>query len=107
MSAPSRLENLIAAHARLKQRIHSFRAPIQNKYGLFGMGCIYFSIPVVAGYFVMEWTNNRARKNLGAGGELLLERKRDWERQINPTPTVVMAKTPVPHIPVTGPAKQL
>ena len=102
----SKLEQLIAAHARLKHRIHSFRVPIQSKYGIFGMGCIYFSIPVVAGYFVMEFTNQRAKANLGEKGELLLLRKREWE-QMSSTPTVVMAKTPEPHRVNVAPAKQL
>jgi hypothetical protein len=104
---PSRLERLLEAHARLKKRIHSFRAPIKSKAGLFAMGCVYLSVPVVAGYFVMEWSNGAARRNLGEHGELLLARKREWEAQANPAPTVVMARTPEPVRAPGGPAKQL
>lgn len=106
---PSKLEQLVAAHARLKRRIHAFRMPIRSKLGIFGMGCFYFSIPVVSGYYIMQWSNGLRESNLGTDRERLLEAKRRWEEQAsgNDRPKVVMARTPEPKRVITPPAKVL
>mmetsp|Transcript_55838 Transcript_55838/g.135271 ORF Transcript_55838/g.135271 Transcript_55838/m.135271 type:complete len:184 (+) Transcript_55838:98-649(+) len=51
------------AHERLKHRVHSYWR--QNKYlsprssgGKFFMSCVYFSIPVVVGYYISTYTVN-------------------------------------------------
>lgn len=62
------LERLAAAHARLKRRVHAFRAPIRSRWGLFAVGCLYFTVPSVVGYFVMQWSNGVRDRNLGAEG---------------------------------------
>ena len=62
------LERIVAAHARLKRRIHAFRAPIRSRWGLFGVGLLYFTVPSVAGYFVMQWSNSVRDRNLGGDG---------------------------------------
>jgi hypothetical protein len=64
--------------AALKARIHAARFPIKSRAGLAGMGLLYFTIPLVAGYFVMRWTDDVARANLGERGEKLLAAKAAW-----------------------------
>lgn len=85
-------------HEALKKKIHGFRMPIQNKFGLFGVGVVYFSIPLVAGYFIMEWSNRVRDVNLGEGQrERLLAAKAKWQAGTGTdTPTIVMAQTPKP-----------
>lgn len=94
---PGALERLLAAHAELKRRIHGFRVPIESKYGRRAMGLFYFTVPVVAGYWVMQWSNGVRERNLGSDRQRLLDAKQAWgERE---RPTVVMARTPVPRAP--------
>lgn len=47
------LRELNRRHEALKHRIHSFRIPL-SKTGQRIMGVVYFSIPVIAGYFIMS-----------------------------------------------------
>jgi len=35
------------------------------------MGCIYFSVPVVGGYFVMQWAIAKSHDSIGPNGERL------------------------------------
>lgn len=56
------LRNLSARHERLKKQIHSTRIPL-SATGQRLMGVVYFSIPVVCGYFVMKWAERRAEAN--------------------------------------------
>mmetsp|Transcript_33949 Transcript_33949/g.34591 ORF Transcript_33949/g.34591 Transcript_33949/m.34591 type:complete len:94 (-) Transcript_33949:199-480(-) len=56
------LKDLAARHERLKKRIHSFRIPL-SPTGQKIMGFVYFSIPVISGYWVMNYTNELAAKN--------------------------------------------
>ncbi len=46
-----------ASHSRLKERIHSFRIPLSPTGQRF-MGVVYFFIPVIAGYFLMQMVIN-------------------------------------------------
>ena len=75
-----RFEDMVAAHARLKARIHAFRYPINSRLGRFGVGCIYFSTPIIAGYWIMRFTNMQADRNLGAEGrrEKLIAASKKW-----------------------------
>ncbi len=45
--------DLSEKHERLKKRIHSFRIPLSPN-GQRIMKVVYFCIPVIAGYFIME-----------------------------------------------------
>lgn len=46
-------QDLHEKHERLKKRIHSFRIPLSPR-GQAVMKVVYFSIPVIGGYFIME-----------------------------------------------------
>lgn len=35
------------------------------------MGCVYFSVPVVGGWYVMQWAIGRAHDSIGERGEKL------------------------------------
>ena len=48
-----RVRELLAAHERLKKRIHAFRIPL-SKNGQRFMGLVYFSIPLVVGKLVYD-----------------------------------------------------
>lgn len=50
------LARLAARHDALKRRIHAARFPVPPKY-LPLVGVVYFSLPVIAGYHLMHWTN--------------------------------------------------
>ena len=64
----SMIERAFAAHAKLKSRIHTMRFPIKTRAGRFAMACVYFTIPCVCGYGLMQWTNGVRDRNLGAPG---------------------------------------
>ncbi|CAI5733863.1 unnamed protein product [Peronospora destructor] len=49
-------------HQELKQQIHSTRIPL-SKNGQRVMGLVYFTAPIIAGYYVMKWTERRADAN--------------------------------------------
>lgn len=55
-------------HERLKHRVHSYRLPLSPR-GRFLMGCVYFSLPIILGYNIMQFTNRQAQENVGARGE--------------------------------------
>mmetsp|Transcript_9949 Transcript_9949/g.12535 ORF Transcript_9949/g.12535 Transcript_9949/m.12535 type:complete len:151 (+) Transcript_9949:40-492(+) len=58
-------------HERLKKHVHTaWRVPLP-KWGRVVMGCIYFSIPVVGGWNVMQWAIGRAHDSIGEKGEKL------------------------------------
>jgi hypothetical protein len=39
------------------------------------MGCVYFSIPVVGGYQVMQWAISKSHESIGKHGELLPQKE--------------------------------
>lgn len=49
-----------------------FRIPLSPAGQRF-MGLVYFSIPVIAGYYLMQAVNKQAEQNLGSKGELLVK----------------------------------
>ena len=66
------IRNLSERHERLKKRIHSFRLPLPAPLRAV-MGAIYFSIPVIGGYYIMQAAIQQSEKNLGTHGERLRE----------------------------------
>ncbi|CAM9679589.1 unnamed protein product, partial [Heterosigma akashiwo] len=48
------VRDFLDAHERLKTRIHNYRLPL-SPAGQKAMGLIYFTIPVVGGYYIMQW----------------------------------------------------
>ena len=64
------LTDLYERHERFKKKIHSFRLPLSPAGQKF-MGFIYFTVPIVIGYFVMQQAIKRSEENLGAKGEKL------------------------------------
>jgi len=58
-------------HERLKKAVHEgFRYPLP-KWGRVAMGCVYFMIPVVGGYYVMQWAISKSHESIGPHGEKL------------------------------------
>lgn len=58
-------------HERLKKYVHTaWRMPLP-KWGQFAMGCFYFSVPVIGGWYVMQWAIGKAHKSIGPKGEYL------------------------------------
>jgi hypothetical protein len=55
---------IVKGHQRLKERIHATRIPL-GRSGQVAMGLFYFFSPLVAGYFIMQWTNGIAERNTG------------------------------------------
>jgi len=64
------LRFLSTRHTALKERIHAFRIPLPPA-GQKIMGFVYFSIPVIGGYHIMQWAISQSAANLGAQGEKL------------------------------------
>ena len=54
--------------------VHALRIPLPAPARR-AMGVIYVFAPVVAGYYVMEWTNARRDENLGGADARLLKQK--------------------------------
>ncbi|DBA00839.1 TPA: hypothetical protein N0F65_008482 [Lagenidium giganteum] len=54
--------DLSERHERLKKRIHSTRVPL-SKNGQRLMSVVYFSVPIVCGYYIMNWAQRRAEHN--------------------------------------------
>ena len=48
------LRSIADGHRRLKERIHGARFPLGAR-GRFFMGCVYFTVPIAAGYVLMEY----------------------------------------------------
>jgi hypothetical protein len=59
-------------HEKLKHSVHEkFRYPLPP-WGRFLMGCFYFSVPVVGGWYVMQWAISKSHDSIGRYGEKLL-----------------------------------
>ena len=62
-------------HERLKEYIHNgFRYPLP-KYGQYMMGLVYFSIPVISGWYIMQWAISKSHQSIGYYGENLPKNK--------------------------------
>ncbi|ETW03345.1 hypothetical protein H310_04836 [Aphanomyces invadans] len=57
------VRDFLDAHERLKKRIHSTRIPLGPK-GKAVMTVVYFTTPIICGYFVMQWAQSKAEVNL-------------------------------------------
>jgi len=64
------LRSISARHTALKERIHAFRIPLPPAGQKF-MGLVYFTIPVIGGYNIMQWAIGQSEANLGVQGEKL------------------------------------
>lgn len=65
------LRDLHLRHERLKKSIHEgWRYPLPP-WGRAVMGFIYFSIPVVGGWHVMQWAIAKSHASIGEQGERL------------------------------------
>ena len=63
------LRTLHEKHENLKRIVHTgWRYPLP-KWGQFAMGCVYFTIPVVGGWFVMQWAISKSVVEIGERGE--------------------------------------
>ena len=65
------LQNANVKHEKLKRRVHTaWRYPLPP-WGRAIMGGVYFSIPVVGGYAVMQWAIEKSWESIGERGEKL------------------------------------
>jgi hypothetical protein len=56
---------------RLKQYVHNgMRYPLP-KYGQYIMGLVYFTIPVIGGWYIMQWAISKSHESIGYNGERL------------------------------------
>ena len=59
------------SHERLKRSVHEgMRYPLPT-WGRRFMGFVYFTIPIVGGYYVMQWAISKAHDSIGPNGEFL------------------------------------
>mmetsp|Transcript_31272 Transcript_31272/g.67039 ORF Transcript_31272/g.67039 Transcript_31272/m.67039 type:complete len:148 (+) Transcript_31272:42-485(+) len=65
------LRTLHEKHEKLKHTVHTaWRYPLP-KWGQYAMGCVYFTIPVVGGWYVMQWAISKSVEEIGERGEKL------------------------------------
>ena len=65
------LHRLHVRHERLKTSIHEgWRYPLPP-WGRAVMGCLYFSLPVIGGWHVMQWAIGKSHASIGRNGEHL------------------------------------
>ncbi|KAL7536865.1 hypothetical protein ACHAXR_007443 [Thalassiosira sp. AJA248-18] len=58
-------------HEKIKNTVHTaWRYPLP-KWGQYAMGCFYFTIPVVGGWYVMQWAISKSVDEIGERGEKL------------------------------------
>jgi len=56
-------------HERLKNYVHNgFRVPLPP-WGRAVMGFVYFSLPVIGGYYVMQWAISKSHEEIGERGK--------------------------------------
>jgi hypothetical protein len=69
------LKNLHERHERLKHAVHhGWRYPL-SPWGQKVMGFVYFCIPVVGGYYVMQWAISKSHESIGVKGEKLRQKE--------------------------------
>lgn len=65
------LQEIHVRHERLKRYVHDgFRYPLPT-WGRYMMGFVYFTIPVVGGWHIMQWAISKAHVSIGEHGEKL------------------------------------
>ncbi len=57
------LRELQERHKRFVKKVHAFRIPLSPR-GKAVAQVVYFSIPVVAGYYIMGWATDRAKEEI-------------------------------------------
>lgn len=64
-------QQFVERHERLKHTIHTtLRYPLPP-WGRAIMGFVYFTIPVVGGWYVMQWAISKSHASIGVQGERL------------------------------------
>ncbi|CAB9518005.1 expressed unknown protein [Seminavis robusta] len=62
-------------HERLKNYVHNgFRYPLPP-WGRAVMGFVYFTLPVIGGYHVMQWAISKSHEEIGERGEKLRNKR--------------------------------
>ena len=79
------LRELLARHAELKRRIHSFRYPLSPR-ALNVARVVYFCTPVYLGYELMQWALRVRDANLGENREKLIAAQAKWRQPPAVTP---------------------
>mmetsp|Transcript_37495 Transcript_37495/g.90443 ORF Transcript_37495/g.90443 Transcript_37495/m.90443 type:complete len:144 (-) Transcript_37495:121-552(-) len=76
MEALSRaLQTFHEKHEKIKHTVHNtWRYPLP-KWGRYAMGCIYFTVPVVGGWYVMQWAISKSVDEIGERGEKLQQKE--------------------------------
>ena len=87
------LRDLGRRHGELKRRIHATRVPLGPR-GQVVMGLVYFSLPVIGGYFVMDWATSRADRKWGAADGHWFGRSRAGEATRHTLPAAVVKRRP-------------
>lgn len=76
MSIASALETFHRRHEALKKFVHEgMRYPLPRSGQRF-MAFVYFSIPVIGGYGIMQWAIGKSHASIGEHGEKLPEQDR-------------------------------
>mmetsp|Transcript_2349 Transcript_2349/g.3132 ORF Transcript_2349/g.3132 Transcript_2349/m.3132 type:complete len:142 (-) Transcript_2349:8-433(-) len=58
-------------HERVKKTVHTaWRVPLP-KWGQYTMSVVYFSLPLLGGYALLQWINEKREGLIGAQGERL------------------------------------
>jgi hypothetical protein len=64
-------------HERLKKTVHeSFRVPLP-RWGRWIMGGVYFTLPILGGYHVMQWAISKSHQSIGVRGEFLPRERKE------------------------------
>ena len=58
------LRNLFKKHKELKKRIHNFRIPLSST-GQKIVGVVYFTVPLIGGYYLFQYTNVKSEQKWG------------------------------------------
>lgn len=62
------ISDIYDAQERLKKRIHAFRYPLSPPWYRLAI-CTYIALPVIGGYYVMQYTNKQVELNIGKDGK--------------------------------------
>jgi hypothetical protein len=71
------LRDFSRRHERLKKAVHgSFRMPLP-RWGRWFMGGVYFTLPILGGYHVMQWAISKSHQSIGVHGEFLPQNRKE------------------------------
>lgn len=57
------IRDLQARHKAFVKRVHAFRIPLSPR-GRAIAQIVYFSVPIIGGYFIMDWATNKAKEEI-------------------------------------------